>query len=106
MRTEIFAAVTQAGASAPVVDIFVTGIGAFAGEALLWLIKSPSAVLAMQKQVAALREEQDAITTAPSLAPLSEQLNLFSEALRAWPVLAIADVPYISLRAAVFVALH
>lgn len=109
VRTRIFAAVTQVSAPVPLVDTLATGFAALVGEAILWLIKSPSAVLATQKQVALLREDQDPTTTAHSLENISVKLNkleLLSEAVKAWPVLAIADVPYVSIRVAVFVALH
>eukprot|EP00931_Biecheleriopsis_adriatica_P115573 TRINITY_DN91353_c0_g1_i1.p1 TRINITY_DN91353_c0_g1~~TRINITY_DN91353_c0_g1_i1.p1 ORF type:complete len:301 (-),score=35.93 TRINITY_DN91353_c0_g1_i1:180-1025(-) len=90
VRTSIIGVVDQ-NLPWPVLNVLASGIGAFMGESVYWLIKAPGQILKTQEQVGQFAAPQ--------------KFDL-SEILKAWPVLALVDVPYVALRVTIFSSLH
>merc|ERR1712224_220807 len=108
VRTSVIYAVKTGTVAWPLLDTFATSLGAILGEAMYWLIKSPSIVIKTRCQADAVQEEPG--SSGPSICFDSQARkqvkNIIVQAIKAWPVLAFTDVPFVGLRVAIFVALH
>eukprot|EP00746_Dinoflagellata_sp_MGD_P152368 gnl/MRDRNA2_/MRDRNA2_83617_c0_seq1.p1 gnl/MRDRNA2_/MRDRNA2_83617_c0~~gnl/MRDRNA2_/MRDRNA2_83617_c0_seq1.p1 ORF type:complete len:508 (+),score=46.84 gnl/MRDRNA2_/MRDRNA2_83617_c0_seq1:68-1591(+) len=130
VRTSIFYFVKQT-VPFPVLDTIATGIGATMGEALYWMIKTPSEVIKTRRQAVLMQTVTGRMTqdynwdrTAPKQKQNSLQTefqvrdedsspmavkqfkDILRQTVKAWPVLAVADVPYVGVRTSVFLALE
>lgn len=85
-------------------EILASSIAALCGEAAYWAVKAPSVVVKTQQQ--SMIADEDTGEEKPIIVAKPQPESLWREVLASYPVLAIADVPTITIRSVLFVAMH